>query len=105
QAAGAQRVHEVVERDGVRYEGRRAHHGLDGGGGALVEGDGEAVADVGDARDLVLVVQHREAGVPGDAGELEQLGHRVADLERVHATAGDHRVVRAPVAEIGRAHV
>src|SRR5699024_12184591 len=34
-AGGLQMAVVVDERDGVRYEGRRAHHGLDGGGGAL----------------------------------------------------------------------
>ena len=67
----AQQREQRVEPEAVGDHGRLDHDVLDAGGGALVDGQRDGVLDVDGADDGVLLVEHREPGQPGLAGQLD----------------------------------
>ena len=81
EAVGAQQRQQGVEPQGVGDHDRLDHDVPDPGGGPLVQRERHGVLDVDGADHRVLVVEHREAGVAGLAGQLDDGGRPVGLLE------------------------
>ena len=115
QALVAQLDHQRADRHGLGNGGRVGHEGGrdDGNLGAAFDGHGDRAAQGDQAEDVVgVVADHREAGVAGLAGQVEDVlgavalaegvqtpavGHDVGGAERGHADRVDEQVGRRHV--------
>ena len=81
EAVRAQQRQQRVEPQRVGHHDRPDHQVLDLGRGPLVDRQGDGVLDVHGADHGVLGVEHREARVPGLAGQLDDLEGAVVLLQ------------------------
>ena len=95
---------QLVDRLGVRDEGRRPHDLLDAYGVLAVAdlvGAPDQVLEVDDADDVVVVLaDHRDPGEAAAQGQRQRLPQRLAALDEHHVGARHHHLADDGVAEL-----